>query len=473
MATSATTSQAKETPTESQTAVYTHWQRYWYRWLTGLVVLLALALTFLPTHDQRRLRLPNPWSNELATANFAQSKWVLNDEEAAAARAQVRQRGGRLTQYLEISPGRWAFRQAPGHPLEMAPFYLLGYPQLANIFLATAAALVLYLLLAAWYSERFAFVGVTVLLWSPISLIALHYYNMDTFAGGILPLIAGALLFWVEKREIKQWKATFFLFIVGLVLGWSVVVRLTNVLLLPLFSLYLLLLALQYIPGKRQRKRRKAKQRQRQRPTFTVQRQELVRSAAFILGCLLALTSLAVYDYVVFGNVVDTGYAYYSPDDPLYLWKENPVTHVPGGVPTWLAGGAIKDIALTLVMHIRLWLRPISLAFPLWPLALLGLIQLLRRQPMARSTWFLSFWLLLVYLPYAGVVFFGVTRALAVPYNQLWGFFVPARYLYPFIFPFILTLIFLFSRLPRRGVFGLTGVYMLAGAGLYWFGAFS
>ncbi len=81
------TSSLKQDSLDSHSAFsfLTRWQRYQYRWLTGLSLLLALALTLLISHDQRRLRLPNPWSNELATINFAQEKWVLNDEEAAAA----------------------------------------------------------------------------------------------------------------------------------------------------------------------------------------------------------------------------------------------------------------------------------------------------------------------------------------------------------------------------------------------------
>ena len=52
-----------------------HLQEYQYRWLTGLSLLLALALTLLISHDQRRLHMPEPWSYALAAQNFAQGNW--------------------------------------------------------------------------------------------------------------------------------------------------------------------------------------------------------------------------------------------------------------------------------------------------------------------------------------------------------------------------------------------------------------
>lgn len=438
------------------------WQQHQYRWLTGLFVLMAIALAFLPGYDQRKLRLPNTWSNELATANFAQGKWLLNDDEAAAARAQIRQRGGRLTQYLEIAPGQWAFRQAPGHSLEMVPFYLLGYSQLANITLAVLAVIALYPLLALLYNERMAFIGSTLLLWTPVSLTALHYYHMDTFAGGILPLIAGALLLRYEKKEGKGRLALFLLFVIGLAVGWSVVIRLTNLLLLPLFSSYLLFLIWHNQATAQTPNRRKRKHKTKRR-LLKIDRMGWLHLGSFSLGCLIALSGLALYNLAVFGDVVATGYAYHSPDDPFYLWKENPVTSVPGGVSTWLEGGTVLDIGVTLIKHISLWLQPATLAWLLWPIALLGLIYLLRQRPISRSTWFLFLWLLAVYFPYAGVVFFGVTRALAVPFNQTWGFFVPARYLYPFLFPFVLIISDVLNRQSRWLAFGVTGATMLGG----------
>lgn len=144
--------------------------KYAYRVLTGLILALTLALAFIPILDQRRLRMPDPWAYELAAQNFSQGKWLLSNDEVAAARTEFDLRGARLTQYIQIGPDSWTFRQSPGHPLQMALFLFTGWPQLANIILVILAIVILYPLLTAWYSERLAFFGITILLWTPILL---------------------------------------------------------------------------------------------------------------------------------------------------------------------------------------------------------------------------------------------------------------------------------------------------------------
>ncbi|MBE2197488.1 MAG: hypothetical protein IAE79_02685 [Anaerolinea sp.] len=465
-----------------------------YRLGVALVIFAALALTILIPHDQRRLHMPEPWSYALAAQNFAQGKWTLSNDEIAAARTEVRLQGSRLTQYVEIEPDRWAFRQSPGHPLQMAPFTAIGWPRLANVTLAVLVALVLYPVLAAWRDERLAFLGVTLLLWTPISLLALHYTNMDTFGGGIWPLIAGALLLGYERldREVvirhplsvfrqrlaKQESANGLrnsvysglpvslpiLFLAGFAAGWSVVVRITS---LPLFGVlvgYGLFLIWAKQPQPRSRRRQR---RNKERRPFRLDRTGWWHLAAFGLGLLVSLGILAAYNYLTFGSILDNGYLYPSPYEEHNLWSDNPLTEVPGGVSTWLAGGTFWDIIVTLFDHVRLWLRPATSAWPLWPLAFFGLIQLLRQRKVERSTWFILLWLLAAYVPYAGVVFFGVTRALAVPYDQGWGYFVPTRYLYTFMLPFVWTLTYLLSRWRSRWAYGLVGLYVAGSAWLF------
>ena len=488
-------------------ALHVHWEYYCHRWLAGLIVIFALGLAILVPHDQRRLHMPEPWSYALAAQNFAQGKWTLSNDELATARTEVRLQGSRLTQYVEIEPGQWAFRQSPGHPLQMAPFTAIDRPRLANVTLAVLAALVLYPVLATWRDERLAFLGIALLLWTPISLLALHYTNMDTFGGGIWPLIAGALLLGYERLNraavvrnplsvIGYWLSVFgqrsavagqenvqqqtsggllntahglpasppILFLAGFAAGWSVVVRVTS---LPLFGVlvgYGLFLIWAKQPRFRSRQRRR---RRRKRHQLRLDRTGWRHLAAFGLGLLVSLGILATYNWLTFGSPLDNGYLYPSPYEEHNLWSDNPLTEVPGGVSTWLAGGTFWDIIVTLFDHVRLWLRPATLAWPLWPLALLGLIQLLRQRKVERSTWFILLWLLAAYAPYAGVVFFGVTRALAVPYDQGWGFFIPSRYLYTFMMPFVWTLTYLLSRWRSRWVYSLVGLNVAGSAWLF------
>lgn len=202
-----------------------------YRWLTGAVLLLALLLTLLPAHDKRRLGMPEPWSYELAAEQIAQGNWYLDDAQMTAARTQVHLAGAQLTQYVPVAPDRWALRQSPGHTLEMALLVLLGAPRLTNTALALLAVLALYPALAAWHDERAAFLGVTLFLLSPMSLLALHYSSMDTFSGGVWPLIAGALLLWYAVSSENVPRQTWVLLPAGFATGWATVVRQTNVLL--------------------------------------------------------------------------------------------------------------------------------------------------------------------------------------------------------------------------------------------------
>ncbi len=271
---------------------------YRYRLLTSLSIVMVLALTMLIPHDQRRLHMPEPWSYALAAQNFVQGKWTLTNDELAAARTQVRLEGARLTQYVEIEPGTWAFRQSPGFPLQLAPFAALGFPRLANVVLAVLAALILYPVLAAWHSERIAFFSATLLLWTPISLLALHYTNMDTFAGGIWSLIAGALLLGYERldreqllrnplsvncnpsTEIKPQQksdkgtqgtakrgiqaAWPILFLAGFAAGWTIMVRITSLLLLAVligYGLYLIWVKQPQPQSKRKRGRKKQRRK--------------------------------------------------------------------------------------------------------------------------------------------------------------------------------------------------------------------
>lgn len=442
-----------------------------YRWLTGLLVLFALALAFLPGHDQRRLRMPDPWAYELAAQNFIEGKWVLSNDEVAAARTTLDLRGARLTQYIETGPDAWTFRQSPGHPLQLALLLPTGQPRLANAMLGVLTAVILYLLLMAWYNERIACLGVAIFLWTPITLTALHYYNMDTFAGGAWPAIGGGLLLLYESKSGQVRWLPLLILAAGFALGWAVVVRITNLLLLGLCSFYLLLLLWRFWPHlASHRKGHRPRRRQvSQRRSFPfVSRTGWWHLALFSLGCGLALGILALYNQASFGHVLDSGYFYSNADDRFFLWNENAATSVAGGVETWLAGGTVWHILTTLVTHLRLWLRPATFAWPLWPLALYSLVYLFRKQrPLKRKTWFIFFWLLAVYIPYAGVAFFGVTRALAVPFNQTWGFFVVARYLFPISFPLVLLIADFFDRQPRWLTFSLSSGYLAVGASLF------
>lgn len=467
-----------------QTTAQLIWSQAAYRWLAGILVLVALLLATLTPHDQRRLRMPDPWAYEIATQQFAQGQWILDDDQAAQVRTDVRLRGGSLDQYVPTSDdNQWAFRQSPGYPLLLVPFFKLGIPRAANLLLAVVAAIILYGLLARRYDESIAFVGVVLLVWSPLSLLALHYLYMDTYASGILLVISGGILLWVggwkkpiqktktRRRRKKQKRASsvpkelvasielkrnvfkkqhitwFLLFASGLTAGWAVVVRNVNALPAVVLGGYFL-----YI----WRQQQQAKQ------------WNWSHLLLFALGGIIAIAGLLAYNAVVFGSPIDTGYAYPSPDDPLYLWKGNPVSQVPGGTQTWLAEGSLSAIVRTLFDHIRLWVRPATLGWPFLPFMFISIVWQTWRKEVGQTTVFLLLWILAVYAFYAGIVFFGITRALSVPFNQTWGFFTPVRYLFPATLPFILLTVDWLARWPRRWALSFAFFYITLGGWIFW-----
>lgn len=428
--------------------LWPYWPATVYRSLAALALILAITFTILTPHDQRRLYMPDPWAYEVATRRFAQGQWVLTDEQVAVARADVRLRGGSLEQYVPAGDGQWVFRQSPGYPLLLVPFYRLGMPRLANLLLAVVATLVLYKLLGRWYDEQLAAVGVLLLFWSPISLVSLHYVFMATFASGMLLLISGGLLLWYVKQEQDLPWTWIGLFVAGLAGGWSVLVRNVNVLPLTVLGGYFLFHLWQTY-----------------RNTKQLPWQKL---AAFSAGVSVALLALLIYNTLAFGSLLNTGYAYPSPDDPLYLWKGNPVTEVPGGTKTWLAEGTIGAILRTVVEHLTLWSRPALFGWPFLPLLLIAVFQTFRQRRVTQITGFLLLWCLAVYSFYAGVVFFGITRILSVPNNQTWGFFTGVRYLFPATLPFILLLFGWLHRWPRRWLLAFALAYMIVGGWIFW-----
>lgn len=341
--------------------------------------------------------------------------------------------------------------------MEMALLILLGVPRLANAALAVLAVLALYPALAAWYSERIAFFGVTLFLFSPMSLLALHYYSMDTFSGGVWPLIAGALLLRYAIATPDKPRLPLLLLLAGFAAGWATVVRQTNMLLSGVLAVFFLYQVwAKYRPAIAQNPGR-----------WRLARVAWPHILSFGSGVLIAIGILALYNTLAFGHPLVNGYFYPSPYNRHNLWSPDPLTRVPSGVDTWLAGGTATDLVGALFFHLWLWLRPATFAWPLWPLALVGLGVSLRQRPVTANTWFILLWLLSVYVFYAGVVFFGVTRALTAGEGQGWGFFIPARYLYQFTFPFAWVLAGIFSRWPRWLAISLVGLYVVGGAWIF------
>jgi hypothetical protein len=413
-----------------------------FRILTGMTFGLALVLVLGIAYQPRVWRMPDPWAYAFAADNFAHGRWTITTQEMAAGRNRTRLQGGMLTQYVEIAPGRWAFEKAPGYPLLAAPFQALGLMRWANIVLAALAAWTLYRGVSCWRDGFTAWVGVTLLLLSPLSLIALHQADMDTYASGALLVIAAGLGMHHARCATRGRFAWWGLLLSGLAAGWAVIVRYTTVLvLIPLGAWIGLSLVHQRAPAR-----------------------EL---AMWLAGCAIAFGVLFLYNLAVFGQVLDFGYRY-SPYQPDFAWYTLNQADVAGN-PTWLAQGTLSAALSVVVNQLGRWVQPLLMGWPLLPLALVGLLATLCKRSALIAASVAVVWLIGVYAPYAGIVYFGVTRELASEFNRTWGFYAVDRYLFPALLPLTLlsTVLVTARRVPRALTLAGLAVYVAGGVWLY------
>jgi len=401
-------------------------------------VALAIGVTMQTSPQPRQSRGPDPWAYAFASQNFAQGKWVVTDEEMAAGRMQVRLQGGHLTQYVNIGPSRWALEKAPGFPLLVVPLQWLGIPQLTNAVLAALAAGALYALVACWFDEGLACVAVALFLFTPMSLIAQHDAWMDTFAAGAMPLIGGALYLLYVLRQPAGRAGPALAFGAGLALGWSAVVRLSNLPLVVLCGLHL--------AGTARR--------------ASLRRSALVAGAVFAAGAMLSLGALLAYNQTVFGRPFDVGYAY----SPYRVRSAFGPTLGKPGVPIQTAdlSAAIEMVGLNLARVVQPWL----IGFPVLILALPGWVVPDRSDARTSSwRWVAALWTLAVAASY--VSFTWLDQLLSQPIIRSLGFFEVDRYFFPWLFPLVTLAIATLARFPRWAVWGFVVLYVVGSSWLY------
>jgi hypothetical protein len=410
------------------------------------IVILAVFLALWPQHDPGRLQIPDPWGYDFAIRNFAQGKWTVTDQEILEERFQLRLQGGDLTMYVPIASNEWAFRKSPGYPLLTIPFQWMQQPGLANALLTVLGAFTLYVWLAKWRDEFTACLGVAILLFTPMSLLAAHYSTMDTYASGMTLVAGGALILLYDAEEGKSDYARGILFGAGLLIGWGVVVRIQNVLILLVLVPYLLgALRWHQAWGSRQGKG---------------------HAIAFFSGLMITLGILAVYNWAVFGRVVDTGYQYASPYQFLFIWNREPGPNILG-TQTWFDEPSLRSFLIALVDHAIKWPGPLLRGWPLLPLALIGLGVRFWQRPVQPKSYLMAAWLLATYVLYAGIVYFGITRELTVPFYRTSGFFAVDRYLFPASLPIAFLAAEGISLLPRWLSSGSTVLFVIGSAAWY------
>ena len=411
----------------------------------GLVALgatvVALLLVLLPRYDQTKTKLIDVYGYQFATENFARGKWRVTEAEIAERLAATDKYSPFQLMYIDLGNGLWAFRKSPGYPLLTVFFQKVGQPRAANGLLLVLTAGVFYFALKAWRDEQYALTGVLLFLFTPVTLRAAYFSTMDTFASGALLMIAASLLLYGHQfaGTPAAWLA---LAAAGMSAGWSVVVRVHN---LPILVLLVVFVWLTF----RSSDGRGSAQRGR-------------AGLAFLAGAAIPLTVLLVYNQVVFGRPLATGYGFDSPFQELFLWESNTLVEMRGW-QLWHVEPTLQRFSATILQHLVLWLEPLLRGWPLLPLALAALILAAIQRRVSAVYWLCLLWLLATYALYAGIVYFGITYELSVPYFRGQGFFAVDRYLYPASLPIALLTASFLSTLRRDLAYFVLLAFVVAG----------
>ena len=261
-----------------------------YRLITAAsFIFFVIMVMAIPA----RMSGASPWAYYYAVKNFSQGKLIISDRELMSDAYDAMQQGGILMQYVKVGDNRWAVEKAPGYIFYMVPFYKLGIPRWGNIVLAAGMIAVLYLLLKRIRDELAACLGSLLILFTPMALIMANRAYMDTYASLAFAAMGGGLYFYylLQKdawRSIKQGVVIFFAF---LLIGWSVVVRESNLLIAIVLALHYLVMRFRSL-----RNQEKAWLR--------------IELPAVVLGAGLTAAVMLIYNNIVFGAPLSYGYQY-------------------------------------------------------------------------------------------------------------------------------------------------------------------
>ncbi len=259
--------------------------------LIALAGFFAAACLVIVVPD--RFKEPDDWAYRAAVENFSQGRLTvdstLHQQQVTAASHD----GGQLVQYVQIGPDEWAFEKAPGYVYFLVPFYLIGFPQLANILLAAALALVIYLLLKELVNEKTACLGVLLILFTPAGLAMLQREYIDGFASAATTGIGGGLYIYycLKSATLKPKASAALLFSTGFFLAAAIAVRYTDAVVVAVLGLHFVVTRLGMLKRGR--------------------RGEVVRETLLLgAGALIPLSLLLWYHQTVFGSPFAYGYEY-------------------------------------------------------------------------------------------------------------------------------------------------------------------
>lgn len=400
--------------------------RWYHCSLAALGIVVAVGVVLASPY---RVTWPDEWAYLYAVRNFSRGDWVVDDVQHARQAQEVRAQGGILAQYVPVAENRWALEKTPGYPLLAVPLQWLDKADLTNGALAVVSAALIYLCLGHVFTWREAWMGVWLYLFTPTNLAMLYYRYMADFASGALLALGGAFYFWWLAAKERRW----ILLAAGLCLGWSVVVRPSNLVVAALLSLHL-----GWVLVRQVSKNPKA---------------AISTSFFFGLGAVSAAMIWLSYNNHVFGTPFDYGYLH-SPYEPTLI-QGNLLQGTPAErAMAWrVVAGNLAGLP-----------RPLLLGFPLLLLAVPAPI-IVWRQKRKELALLATAWTMVIFLSY--VPFEWLTRLLRMPHNSSFQFYVIDRYFLPWLFPLALLAMITLRRWPRHWATAVTVGYGLLGIGVY------
>jgi hypothetical protein len=337
-----------------------------------------------------------------------------------------------IAQWVYVSNGQCASEKNPGYPALAFLFDMLGIVRLAPLFYGALGCFGLWLGARRWLGPWGAAFAVGLFCSQPAVLLMAHRAYMPTFTDTALLAGGAGLVMWATLACDRSWRRRALAGAAGfLMLAVSVSARYTNLAPALIVAVWALFAA----------------------------RQSGARLGARIWlawasGAVLPAIALALYNHIVFGKVLATGYEKATGGNP--QWE---LTSVPGNLE---------------VMPGRL-----LAAMPIWPaalaaLALLGIAAARRRRgranagdrsfndpPLETDTWIapmLAGWWLSNWLLYS---MFGWTHE-AVPAGAY--YIIAARFYLPAMGAIALLVAWLLVRIPpASGIVIVVALFVIAG----------
>jgi hypothetical protein len=399
----------------------------------GIIIASVLSLSLSP-----QMLGHSSWAYYFGVENFSNGELVIDDALHSEQVAEAKAQGGTLTQYVEIGDNRWALEKAPGYVLYMVPFEWLGIPRWGNVFLAVGMTLVTYILLKRLKNEKTACIASLLMLFTPISLIMLNITYMNTFASLAFIAMGGGLYIYyqLERQKLSRLSGGVILFLSFLLSSWSVVVCYTNFLIVAAIALHFVITrAMELRKGNRKKL--------------------LLESGSFILGNSIPVAVLLIYNYCVFGSIFDYGYHYSSM--PTSFSLESLFTNIINAPAPLLESFPLLLIAVP-AFGVILYLNYMSS----------------RKHAVLSSGWAglgteLSWdilWLLTGWFVGGFCLYLAYDFTADYMGNHI-SFVRFARYYLPGLFPIALISAMLMDRFPRRILYPVLAVLIIAGIAIY------